>query len=128
MIRVILLYKQARREIVRLIHPSALLAIKVGGKPVPDSVIHAVWAFFSLYILCFTVLGLAMSASGLDWISAFSAVAACMNNLGPGLGEVAANYANVGMVGKWILSIAMLLGRLELFTLLVLFTATFWRS
>jgi trk system potassium uptake protein TrkH len=127
-IRVILLYKQARREIVRLIHPSAMLAIKLGGKPVPDSVIHAVWAFFSLYVLCFTVLGLAMSATGLDWITAFSAVAACMNNLGPGLGEVAMNYANVGMVGKWILSFAMLLGRLELFTLLVLFTATFWRS
>ncbi len=127
-IRVILLYKQARREIVRLIHPSALLAIKLGGKPVPDSVIHAVWAFFSLYILCFTVLGLALSATGLDWVTTFSAVAACMNNLGPGLGEVAVNYANVDMVGKWILSIAMLLGRLELFTLLVLFTATFWRS
>jgi trk system potassium uptake protein TrkH len=127
-IRVILLYKQARREIVRLIHPSALLAIKLGGKPVPDSVIQAVWAFFSLYILCFTVLGLAVAATGLDWVTTFSAVAACMNNLGPGLGEVAVNYASVGMVGKWILCIAMLLGRLELFTLLVLFTATFWRS
>lgn len=127
-IRVILLYKQARREIVRLIHPSALLAIKLGGKPVPDAVIHAVWAFFSLYVLCFTVLGLAMSATGLDWVTTFSAVAACMNNLGPGLGDVALNYANVGMVGKWTLSFAMLLGRLELFTLLVLFTATFWRS
>ena len=69
-----------------------------------------------------------MAATGLDLISAFSAVAACMNNLGPGLGEVSSNYASVTDTGKWILSFAMLLGRLELFTFLVLFTPTFWRN
>ncbi len=127
-IRVILLYKQARREMIRLIHPSALLSLKLGGKPVPDSVIGAVWAFFFLYILCFSILVLVIAGTGLDWVSAVSAVAACLNNLGPGLGEVSANYASVGSAGKWILATAMLLGRLELFTLLVLFTATFWRS
>lgn len=127
-IRILLLYKQGRREIVRLIHPQALLSLKLGGKPVPDAVIHAVWAFFSLYMVSFVVLGLTVSATGLDWVTAFSAVAACLNNLGPGLGEVATNYATLGPAAKWILCFTMLLGRLELFTLLVLFTGTFWRS
>jgi len=127
-IRVLLLYKQGRREIVRLIHPQALLSLKLAGKPIPDGVIHAVWAFFSFYIVSFVVLSLIVTATGLDWVTAFSAVAACLNNLGPGLGDVAANYAGVGTFAKWILCFTMLLGRLELFTVLVLFTATFWRS
>ncbi|MDH3280723.1 MAG: TrkH family potassium uptake protein, partial [Gammaproteobacteria bacterium] len=127
-IRIILLYKQGRREMVRLVHPSALLSIKLGGKPVPDDVIDAVWAFFSLYVLSFAVLGLAVAATGTDLVTALSAVAACLNNLGPGLGAVAENYAALDSAAKWILTGAMLLGRLELFTLLVLFTATFWRS
>ncbi len=127
-IRVLLLYKQGRREIVRLIHPQAMFSLKLVGKPVPDSVINAVWAFFSLYIICFVALGLLVAATGLDWVTAFSAVAACLNNLGPGLGDVASNYATVGVLAKWVLCFTMLLGRLELFTLLVLFTATFWRS
>jgi trk system potassium uptake protein TrkH len=127
-IRIILLYRQWRREIVRLIHPNAMLPLKLGGKPVSDSVSNAVWAFFSLYMLSFAVLGVVMSATGEDWVTAFSAVAACLNNLGPGLGEVAQNYSSVSVPGKWILSFSMLLGRLELFTLLVLFSAAFWRS
>ncbi len=127
-IRVILLYKQSQREMSRLIHPSALLSLKLGGRPISDSVMNAVWAFFSLYITCFAALGVVMAATGLDWVTAFSSVAACINNLGPGLGDVAANYSGVGTIGKWTLSFAMLLGRLELFTLLVLFTVTFWRS
>lgn len=127
-IRVVLLYRQWRREIVRLIHPSAMLPLKLGGTPVTDSVSNAVWAFFSLYMLSFAVLGVVMSATGEDWITAFSAVAACLNNLGPGLGEVAQNYSSVSVPGKWVLSFSMLLGRLELFTLLVLFSPAFWRS
>ncbi len=127
-IRIVLLYKQGQREIVRLIHPNAMLSIKIGGKPVPDSVIHAVWAFFSAYVLSFVVLGVLLAATGLDWITAMSAVAACLNNLGPGLGEVGANYGGISVFGKWLLCFAMLLGRLELFTLLVLFSPAFWRS
>lgn len=127
-IRVLLLYKQGRREILRLIHPRALSGLKVNRKPVPDNVINAVWAFFSLYILCLMVLSLAVSATGVDWLTAFSSVLACLNNLGPGLGDVAGTYASLTPAAKWLLSFTMLLGRLELFTLLVLFSATFWRS
>jgi len=127
-IRALLLYKQGLREIFRLIHPDAVISIKVGGKPMPDRVISAVWGFFSLYIVSFVVLTLAMSATGSDLITAFSAVVACLNNLGPGLGDVSTTYASLPNSGKWILCFAMLLGRLELFTLLVLFTRSFWRG
>lgn len=127
-IRIVLLYRQWRREIIRLIHPNAMLPLKLGGKPVSDGVSNAVWAFFSLYMLSFAVLGVVMSATGQDWITAFSAVAACLNNLGPGLGDVAQNYSGISMSGKWVLCISMLLGRLELFTLFVLFSVSFWRS
>lgn len=127
-VRVLLLYKQGRREFLRLVHPNAMLSIKINGRPVSDAVIHAVWAFFSLYILCFVVLSVMMTATGLDWTTAVGAVAACLNNLGPGIGAVEATYTDVPETGKWILAFAMLLGRLELMTLLVLFTAAFWRS
>ena len=127
-IRMILLYKQGRREINQLIHPSAFFPIKLGGKPVPDNVINAIWGFFALYIFSYLLLSLAMTATGADPLTAFSAVTACLNNLGPGLGVVAKNYAAIDPAGKWILSGAMLMGRLELFTLLVLLTPAFWRS
>jgi trk system potassium uptake protein TrkH len=127
-IRVVLLYKQGRREINRLIHPSAIMPIKLGGKPVADNVINAVWGFFALYVLSYVVLSLAVSATGLDYVTAFSAVTACLNNLGPGLGEAAGHYGTLNDTAKWLLAFAMLLGRLELFTLLVLFTHTFWRG
>ena len=127
-IRMILLYKQGRREINQLIHPNAFFPIKLGGKPVPDNVINAIWGFFALYIFSYLVLSLAMTATGADPLTAFSAVTACLNNLGPGLGAVAKNYAAIDPAGKWILSGAMLMGRLELFTLLVLLTPAFWRS
>jgi len=127
-IRAALLYKQGRREMMRLVHPQAIMPIKIGGRPIPGHVIDAVWAFFSLYALSLAVISLALNATGLDVLTAFSAAAACLNNLGPGLGGVAANYAGISDVAKWILCFAMLLGRLELFTLLILFTPTFWRG
>jgi trk system potassium uptake protein TrkH len=127
-IRAILIYKQGRREIDQLIHPNALIPIKLGGKPVPESVIDAVWGFFALYTLSYVILALAMTATGVDLVTAFSAVTACLNNLGPGLGAVAENYAGISASGKWILCVSMLLGRLEIFTLLVLLTPTFWRA
>ena len=126
--RIQLMYKQGQKEIVRLVHPNAVLSIKTGGQVINDRVISTVTAFFSMYIFCFALTGFALSAAGLDYITAFSAAAACLNNLGPGLAEVANNYASINDTAKWILSFAMLLGRLELFTLLVLFTTTFWRD
>ncbi len=127
-IRVLLLYKQGIREITRLIHPNALIPVKIGKKALPEKVINAVWGFFALYVASFVVLMLLMLASGHDQITAFSAVAACINNLGPGLGEVGAHYGGINDTAKWILCFAMLLGRLEIFTLLVLLTPTFWRK
>ena len=82
---------------------------------------------FALYVVSFTVMYLALAATGLDLMIAFSAVAASINNLGPGLADVGAHYADMHTTGKWILAFAMLLGRLEIFTLLVLLTPTFWR-
>ena len=123
-----LMYKQGRKEIVRLVHPNAVLSIKLGGHVINEKIISTVTAFFSMYMLCFALTAFALSAVGLDFISAFSAAAACLNNLGPGLAQVADNYASINDSAKWILSFAMLLGRLELFTLIVLFTGTFWRD
>ena len=97
------------------------------SKPVQDRVINAVWGFFAAYVGSFVVIMLFLMATGLDQDTAFSAVAACMNNLGPGLAEVGANYVNINDPAKWALSFAMMLGRLEVFTILVMFTRAFWR-
>jgi trk system potassium uptake protein TrkH len=126
-IRVWLLIKQGMREIRRLIHPNGMFTVKVGNKPLSGRVIGAVWGFFSLYVACFCIMGLVLTATGLDLVTAFSAVAACMNNMGPGLGDVGANYAGINATAKWVLCFAMLLGRLEIFTLLVLLTPEYWR-
>ena len=127
-IRVLLLFKQGFGEILRLIHPSARIAIKVGGTPLPSRVVEAVWGFFAAYVVSFVFLMLCLMALGLDQVTAYSAVAACLNNLGPGLGDVSANYGNIGDVAKILLSFAMMLGRLEVFTLLVILTPAFWRT
>ncbi len=127
-IRLILLYKQGKREIHQLIHPQAVISIKLGNKPVPNQVINSVWGFLALYILSYVAISLVMTATGADLVTAFSSVTACLNNLGPGLGAVAENYAGVSDAGKWVLAGTMLLGRLELFTLLVLFSRSFWTS
>lgn len=127
-IRIVMLFKQGSRELKRLIHPNGVFPIKVGRKALPDRVIDAVWGFFAAYVVVFAIMLLLLMASGLDQITAFSAVAACLNNLGPGLGDVAAHYGDINDFSKWVLCLAMLLGRLEIFTLLVLFTPAFWRS
>ncbi len=126
-IRALLIYKQGVREIKRLIHPNATIPIKLGKKPLSELVIEAVWGFFSVYIIIFVFFLMAMMATGLDFLTAFSAVAACINNLGPGLGDVSSHYADISDTAKWLLCLAMLLGRLEIYTLLVLFTPMFWR-
>ena len=128
MIRVLLLFKQGEREISKLVHPNALIPIKLGGKPVKDDVINAVWGFLSLYLFSYLILLIMMLATGADLTTAFSAVSACLNNLGPGLGDVAHDYSSISDTGKIILTFAMLLGRLELFTLLVLVSPVFWKG
>ena len=128
MIRFVLLFKQGMREISGLLHPNAINPLKLNGKSIPEKVMTAVWGFFSVYVFTFAVLMLVIMALGVDQVTAFSAMAAMMNNLGPGLGDVAANYQGMTDPVKWVLTFAMLLGRLEIFTLLVLFTAAFWRK
>ncbi len=127
-IRVLLLYKQGVREILRLIHPQAEIPVKLGKTPLSPRVVEAVWGFFSLYVAMFALIMVLMMAFGLDQVTAFSAVATCINNLGPGLGEVIANFASMPAAVKWLAALAMLLGRLEIFTVLVLLTPAYWRS
>jgi trk system potassium uptake protein TrkH len=127
-IRVFLLYLQGKREVNRLIHPKAVYSVKLGDRALPDRVVEAVWGFFSAYAMIFVIIMVCLIATGMDDVTAFSATAATLNNLGPGLGGVAQTYADVSDPGKWLLVLAMLFGRLEVFSLLVLFSPTFWRS
>ena len=127
-IRILLLFKQGSRELKRLVHPNAVYTIKLGNRALPERILEAVWGFFSAYALVFILSMLAIIATGVDDFSAFSAVAATLNNVGPGLGIVADNFTAMNAPAKWILISTMLFGRLEVFTLLVLFTPTFWRE
>lgn len=127
-IRFLLLFKQGIREIQRLMHPNALMPVKLSGRAIPERVMSSVWGFFALYVATFAIILLSLMALGMDQVTAFSATAATLNNLGPGLGEVAANFGSINDPQKWILTFSMLLGRLEIFTLLVILTRTFWRA
>lgn len=124
--RVMLLIKQGLQQVRTLIHPHALIPLRIGRRTVDAKLMQGVWGFFGLYLATFAVLVLLMIHAGLDERSAFAAVATCMNNLGPGLGEVAYTFQSVSDLGKFISVIAMLLGRLEIFTLLVLLSPSFW--
>lgn len=126
-VRWLLMWKQGQREVAQLVHPSAELPVKLGAKPMDTRVINAVWGFFAVYVVAFAALLILMMATGEDQVTAFSAVAACMTNAGTGLGEVAQNFTSLTDTGKWICVLAMLLGRLEVFPLLVLVSPTFWR-
>ncbi|TGG91498.1 potassium transporter [Natronospirillum operosum] len=126
-IRILLLWKQGVREVKRLIHPNGVFPIKVGRTEVPDRVLSAVWGYFSVYVFVFLVLLIAMLATGLDFVTSWSAVGAAMNNLGPGLGAVASNYASIPDASKWLLCFGMLMGRLEIFTLIIIMSPMFWR-
>ncbi len=127
-IRVLLLNLQGIRELKRLVHPKAVYKIKLGNKALPDRVIEAVWGFFASYALVFIICILALLMTGMNELSSFSATVAMLNNLGPGLGEVAVHFNEVSDASKWIMVLAMLFGRLEIFTLLVLFTPVFWKN
>ena len=125
--RILLIFRQGVRELRQLLHPNAVIPLKLDARRVQTEVISAVWSFFAVYMFCFVLIWLALLATNLDFISAFSAVVATMNNLGPGLGEVSDHYGVVSEAGKLVLCLAMLMGRLEVFTLLVLLTPAFWR-
>jgi trk system potassium uptake protein TrkH len=128
--RIILLGKQAYLEIFRIIHPHAVTSLKLGGKPVPSEVMSSIWGFTLLYLSIFVISALIMSALGMDTVSAFSAVAAGVFNIGPGLGAVGPtqNFLAVPFVGKWVLMFCMLVGRLEIYTVIVLMMPEFWRK
>ena len=127
-IRIMLLYRQAIREIRRLIHPARRHPGQDWRQENLTTVMDAVWGFFFLYVASFVMITIALNGVGVDPVTAYAAAAACITNLGPGLGEVSANYASLNSTAKVILSFAMLMGRLEIFTLLVLFSPAFWRN
>ena len=127
--RVLLIYRQGAREMRRLVHPNGVFHIKLGERLLPDRVVDAVWGFCAVYLVVFVAMVCLMLAiADIDFVTAYSAVAANLNNLGPGLGDVAQNYQALPAAAKWVLMLAMLLGRLEIFTLLVVLTPEYWRS
>ncbi|NTV94424.1 MAG: TrkH family potassium uptake protein [Thiobacillus sp.] len=130
MMRAILLYKQVSREMRKLLHPRAEIPVKLGATVVPNKIMYAVLAFFFIYVAAIVVMTFLLGASGLDVLTAFTAVVATINNTGPGLGQVgpATTYAILTDFQTWVCTFSMLLGRLELFTLLVVLTPDFWRK
>lgn len=127
-IRVLLLFLQGKREINRLIHPEIKNPIKIATGVVPENVIQGIWAFFSVYLMVFFICIIAVVACGVEPFDAISAVTATLNNVGPGLGAVSTTFAPIPDSAKWILSLAMVAGRLEIFTLLVIFSPNFWKT
>jgi trk system potassium uptake protein TrkH len=129
MIRLLILLAQARREMVRIVHPRAVNPVVIGGRPVGDATVQGVMAFMMIYGVTIVGLTMVLLFSGLDPVTAFTAVVACVNNIGPGLGEVgpATNFSGLTDFQTWVCTLAMLLGRLELLSVLVLLTPSFWR-
>lgn len=128
-VRILLLLKQGRRELSRLIHPHGVIPVRLGGKVVSEEVIQSIWGFFFLFMLVFVLASVTMSLLGLDIVTAFVSVAATINNIGPGLGAVGPmdNYISIPLIGKWILIFCMLVGRLELYTVIILLVPEFWK-
>ncbi len=127
-LRFVVLGKQAAVEIRRLYHPHLVAEVTLGSRIVPADVVQAIWAYCAIYVTVFAVTMVILMFDGMDQVTAFGAVATCLNNLGPGLGDVAQNFSGVSDPEKWVLCAAMLLGRLELFTIFVLFIPKFWRE
>ena len=128
--RIILLAKHGYREIFRLVHPHAVRPIKLGGKPVPEEVLNSIWGFFILYLTLFIVAVIIMSSIGLDIVTSFASVAATIGNIGPGFGLVGPvnNYLSVPDLGKWVLIFCMILGRLEIYTVIIMLAPAYWRK
>jgi len=128
--RVMLLFRHGYREIFRIVHPHAVTSVKLGGKPVPQEILNSIWGFFILYLGLFVMATAVMASLGLDMVSSVASVAASIGNIGPGLGTVgpADNYAHLPLIGKWVLVFCMLLGRLEIYTVIVLLSPEYWRK
>jgi trk system potassium uptake protein len=129
MMRTLVLVKQAGREFLKLLHPAAVNPMKIGGHVVANNIVFAVLGFIFLYFMTIVTLTFVLLISGMDFISALTAVLASINNCGPGLGTVgpASNYSGLTDFQTWVCTFAMLAGRLEIFTVLILFTPQFWR-
>jgi trk system potassium uptake protein TrkH len=129
MIRSLVLVKQAGREFLKLLHPAVINPMKIGGHVVANNIVYAVLGFIFLYFMSVATLTFVLLISGLDFITSFSAVIACINNMGPGLNLVgpAGNYLGLTDFQTWVCTFAMLIGRLEIFTVLILFTPAFWK-
>lgn len=129
MIRTLVLVKQAGREFLRLLHPAAINPMKIGGHVIANNIVFAVLGFIFLYFMTLATLTFILLISGMDFISALTAVLACVNNCGPGLGTVgpASNYQGLTDFQTWVCTFGMLIGRLEIFTVLILFTPAFWK-
>jgi trk system potassium uptake protein TrkH len=127
-IRFLLLFRQSVREVKLLIHPRGSFAIKLGNRVVDERVMTAVWGFYFLYILVYCILGIVLIGTGLDPVTAFGSLAGCMNNMGVGLGDTASSFGGLNDAAKWVLTFSMLVGRLEVFPVLLLFFPGFWRS
>jgi trk system potassium uptake protein TrkH len=130
MFRALIMVKQAFREMFVLVHPAAVAPLKIGGQLVGNRVVYSVLAFVFVYFMTVVVLTFAQLATGMDFITAFTSTVASVNNAGPGLGQVgpATNYGALNDAQTWICSLGMFLGRVEVFTFLILFTPTFWRK
>ena len=128
--RIMLLAKHGYQQIFQIIHPHAVTTVKLGGKPVPQDILNSIWGFFILYLGLFLVATLIMASLGLDMITSFSSVAAAIGNIGPGLGMVGPvkNFLEIPDIGKWVLIFCMLLGRLEIYTVILLLTPEYWRK
>ncbi len=126
--RVTMAMRQGLREVKQLVHPKGQFIVKMGGRQVSEHIVLSVGGFCTLYVFCFALLMLALAGVGLDPVTAFAAAAASINNLGPGLGEISVHFGTLSAPAVWICSFGMLLGRLEVFTVLVLFAPSFWRE
>ena len=128
--RIMLLAKQSYQELFRLAHPRVVNHVKMGGKKVPPEALSGIWGFFLLFLGLFLLAGLLLMVVGLDASTAFSSAVACLGNIGPGFGDVGPmeNYAGLPAAAKWLLVLCMLLGRLEIYTVFILFVPEFWRK
>jgi trk system potassium uptake protein TrkH len=127
--RTLILIKQAEREFLKLLHPTAVNPLKIGGRVVPNNVVFSLLGFIFLYFMSVVVLTFTLVISGSDFVSACSGITACINNAGPGLGILGpvSNYGILSDFQTWVCTLAMPIGRLEIVTVLIIFTPHFWR-
>ncbi len=128
--RIMLLIRHGYHQMFQIIHPHAVTTLKLDGRPVPADTLSSIWGFFVLYLGLFVTASLIMAALGLDLVSSFASVATSIGNVGPGLGVVGPvrNFLQIPLIGKWVLVLCMLLGRLEIYTVIVLFAPAYWRK